>query len=73
LSANELAQIIKSGRSWARKKTQKRSRFGLKKALQVLRENFLLNVLQAKLEVAAASLIWINDGTCSPATVRCGS
>jgi hypothetical protein len=55
-SANELAQINKSGRSWAGKKTQKRPRFALKKALQVLRENFL-NVLQAKLEVAAASLI----------------
>jgi hypothetical protein len=43
------------------KKAQKRPRFALKKALQLLSENFL-NVLPAKLEFGAASLIWINDG-----------
>jgi hypothetical protein len=38
------------------KKTQKRPRCALKKAL----ENFL-NVLQAKLEAAAASLMWVKQ------------
>jgi hypothetical protein len=61
-SINELAQIKASERPWVWKNNPKASaHFALKKALHVLRENFL-NVFSANLRAEVVSLICINDG-----------
>lgn len=57
-SRYELVPISESGRPRVWKKAQKRPRFALKKALQLLSERFL-NVLQIKIISAAASLTQI--------------
>ena len=69
---DELIPINASGRPQVWKNNPKASASCIEKDLQLLSENFP-NVLEAKFEVAATSLIWVNDSTCSAAMVRCDS
>jgi len=69
---DESIPINASGRPQVWKNNPKASVSCIEKDLQLLSENFPY-VLQAKFEVAATSLIWVNDSTCSAAMVRCDS